>query len=198
MTMNFDFLKLFFDTFGSYILVPIVIFIIAKVFKAPTQKAFSSAVQVGVGLMGMSFITNAFGSELTPLVQQMVEVVGINLPVVDIGWQAIASVAYSTDIGMMYLGVGLILQLLLVIVRVTDIFMPSDLWNNYSIIVWGSVYYHISGNLLAAMLLMMFINLVILLLAEIMQKRWSTYYGYPGTAMTAPHHMGDVPLYLIL
>lgn len=196
--MNFDFLKLFFDTFGSYVLVPIVIFIIAKVFKAPTVKAFSSAVQVGVGLMGMSFITSAFGAELTPLVQQMVDVVGINLPVVDVGWQAIASVAYSTDVGMMYLGVGLVFQLLLVLVKVTDIFMPSDLWNNYSIIVWGSVYYHITGNLWATMLLMMFINLVILLLAEIMQKRWSTYYGYPGTAMTAPHHMGDVPLYLIL
>ena len=40
--------------------------------------------------------------------------------------------------------------------------------------------------------------MVILLIAEVVQKRWSTYYHYPGCAMTAPHHMGDAPIYLVL
>lgn len=194
----FEFLKLFFDTFGNYITVPIIIFIISKIFKAPTKKAFMSAVLIGVGLKGMSFITGAFGAVLSPLVQQIVDGSGLNLPGLDIGWQAVASVAYSTDIGMMFVGIGVIFQIFLFIVRWTDIFMPSDLWNNYSIIVWGSMLFQLNGNLTMALALMLFINLVVLLLAEIMQKRWSTYYGYPGTAMTAPHHMGDVPLYLAL
>lgn len=194
----FEFLKAFFDTFGNYITVPIIIFLISKIFKAPTKRAFMSAVYVGVGLKGMSFITSAFGGVLSPLITQIVDISGLNLPALDIGWQAVASVAYSTDIGMMFVGVGLIFQILLFLVRWTDIFMPSDLWNNYSIIVWGSVLFHIDGNLTLAFALMLFINLVTLLLAEIVQKRWSTYYNYPGTAMTAPHHMGDVPMYLAL
>ena len=37
-----------------------------------------------------------------------------------------------------------------------------------------------------------------LLIAESVQKRWSTYYNYPGCAMTAPHHNGDAPMYLVL
>lgn len=146
----------------------------------------------------MAFITSAFGAVLTPLVQQLVDNIGINLPALDVGWQAIASVAYSTDIGMLFLGLGLIFQIILFLVKWTDIFMPSDLWNNYSIIVWGSLYYQITGNMIIAFALMLFINLVVLLLAEIVQKRWSVYYGYPNCAMTAPHHMGDVPLYLAL
>lgn len=193
-----DTFKLIIDTFGNYITVPIIIFAICKVFKAPTKKALMSAVLIGVGLKGMAFITGAFGEVLTPLVQQLVDQVGINLPGLDVGWQAIASVAYSTDIGMMFLGLGLVFQILLFLLKWTDIFMPSDLWNNYSIIVWGSLYYQITGNMIMAFALMLFINLVTLLLAEVIQKRWSNYYGYPNCALTAPHHIGDVPLYLAL
>jgi galactitol PTS system EIIC component len=196
--MFFAALKSVFDTFGNYITVPIIIFIICKLFKAPTKKAFSSAVLIGVGLEGMSIITSAFGSLLSPLVKQIVTATGLNLPALDIGWQAVASVAYSTNIGMMFIGVGLIFQIVLWLIKWTDIFMPSDLWNNYSIIVWGSVLYTLTQNLLMAFVLMLFINMVTLLIAEVMQKRWSTYYHYPNCAMTAPHHNGDAPMYLVL
>ena len=137
--MFFSTLKSFFDTFGNYIMVPLIIFIICLLFKAPVKKAFASAVLVGVGLKGMAFITSAFGAVLSPLVQQIVDTSGLNLPALDIGWQAVASVAYSTDIGMMFIGIGLIFQIVLWLIKWTDIFMPSDLWNNYSIIVWGSM-----------------------------------------------------------
>lgn len=195
-----SFLKTFFDTFGNYITVPIIIFVIAKIFKAPTKKAFMSGVLAGVGLKGMAFITSAFGAVLSPLVQQIVDATGINLPALDVGWQAVASVAYSTDIGMMFIGIGLLFQVILYLIKWTDIFMPSDLWNNYSIFVWGSLFYTMQNknNILMAFALMLFINMVVLLIAEVMQKRWSTYYGYPDCAMTAPHHMGDAPMYLVL
>lgn len=194
----FDTLKLIFDTFANYITVPIIIFVICKIFRTPTKRAFQSAVLVGVGLMGMSFVTTAFGNVLTPLIQRMVEVSGIDKPGLDIGWQAVASVAYSTDIGMMFIGVGLLFQVAVWFLKITDIFMPSDLWNNYSISVWGSFLFLLCGNMPLAFALMFFVNLVTLLIAESVQKRWSTYYGYIGCAMTAPHHNGDAPMYLVL
>ena len=194
----FDTLKLIFDTFSNYITVPIIIFVICKIFRTPTKRAFQSAVLVGVGLMGMSFVTTAFGNVLTPLIQRMVDVSGIDKPGLDIGWQAVASVAYSTDLGMMFIGVGLLFQVAVWFLKITDIFMPSDLWNNYSISVWGSFLFLLCGNMPLAFGLMFFVNLVTLLIAESVQKRWSTYYGYPGCAMTAPHHNGDAPMYLVL
>ena len=196
--MFFETLKAFFDTFGKELMVPVMIFVICLIFRAPLKKAFSSAVLVGVGLKGMAFITSAFGNVLTPLVQRIVEESGLDLPALDIGWQAVASVAYSTQIGYIFIGVGLVFQILLWLVKWTDIFMPSDLWNNYSIVVWGSMYYQLRQNMVVAFLLMMFINMVTLTLAEVVQKRWSTYYKYPGCAMTAPHHVGDTPMYLVL
>lgn len=198
MDAFFQTLKEVFDTFGNYITVPIIIFVICKIFRTPTKRAFQSSVLVGVGLMGMSFITSAFGSVLTPLIQRMVDASGISKPALDIGWQAVAAVCYSTDLGMMFIGVGLLFQVIVWFLKITDIFMPSDLWNNYSISVWGSFLFLLCGNMPLAFALMLFVNLVTLLIAEVMQKRWSTYYNYPGCAMTAPHHMGDAPMYLVL
>ena len=74
----FETLKLIFDTFGKDLMVPVMIFIICKIFKTPTKKAFSSAVLVGVGLKGMTFITTEFGAILSPLVQQLVEATGLD------------------------------------------------------------------------------------------------------------------------
>ena len=37
----FDTLKLVFDTFGKDLMVPVMIFIICMIFKAPAKKAFS-------------------------------------------------------------------------------------------------------------------------------------------------------------
>lgn len=191
-------LKEIFDTFGNYITVPIIIYVICRIFKTPNKRAFQSAVLVGVGLMGMSFVTTAFGGVLTPLIQRMVEASGISKPALDIGWQAVAAVCYSTDLGMMFIGVGLVFQVVVWFLKITDIFMPSDLWNNYSISVWGSFLFLLCGNMPLAFGLMLFVNLVTLLIAESVQKRWSTYYNYPGCAMTAPHHNGDAPMYLVL
>ena len=198
MDAFFATLKAIFDAFGNYITVPIIIYIICRIFKTPRKRAFQSAVLVGVGLMGMSFVTTAFGGVLTPLITRMVEISGLEKPALDIGWQAVAAVCYSTNLGMTFIGVGLLFQIVLWLCKWTDIFMPSDLWNNYSISVWGSFLFLLCGNMPLAFALMFFINLVVLLIAESVQKRWSTYYNYPGCAMTAPHHNGDAPMYLVL
>jgi len=191
-------LKLIFDTFGSTVFVPVMLYIIALFMKVPSKKAFSSALMAGVGLTGFTIITNGYSAVMAPLVSKLVNSVGLNRPVMDMGWQSTATTAYSTEVGMLFIGVGLLFQLILFLVGWTDIFMPSDLWNNYSFIIWGSLLYVATGNMYLAFGLMLLQNLYVLLFAQVIQKRWSTYFGYPGCAMTAPHHMANVPIAIAL
>ena len=193
-----DVLKSVLDTFGSTVFVPVMLFIVAICLKTPVKKAFMSGLLAGVGLVGFNMITGSYSSFLSPVVEKMVNEANINLPAMDLGWQAAATVAYATDIGMIFIGVGLLLQFVLFLCKWTNVFMPSDLWNNYSFIVWGSLIYIATGNTWLAMGCMVLQNLYILLFAEVIQKRWSTYYGYPGCVMTAPHHIGHVPICIAL
>ena len=76
--------------------------------------------------------------------------------------------------------------------------MASDLWNNYSFMVWGSMIYMLTKNMLLAMACMIMQLLYILVFSEMVAKRWSNHYQYPNCCMTAPHHMEAVPFALVM
>ncbi|MCU6746108.1 PTS galactitol transporter subunit IIC [Faecalicatena acetigenes] len=187
-----------FDTFGASVSVPVIIFIIAMAMRAKPSKAFRSALLAGVALTGFSLMINAYMPNISGIVDKMVENTGVNLPVLDVGWQACALVAYSTEIGMAFLVVAIVIQLILFTVKWTNIFMPSDLWNTYSFMLWGSTLYVATKNAWLSMGLMILMNLYVLLFAEILAPCFSSYYNYPGCALTAPHHVEGVPFYVIV
>jgi PTS system galactitol-specific IIC component len=187
-TAFFEWLGLIFNTFGSAVFVPIMLFIIAMFLGTGLKKAFFSAI-----MAGFNWLINEYIPIIVPAVQNMVAATGIQLEIVDIGWQATAIVAYATKAGMVFLGVGLLFQIVLFLVRWTNIFQPGDLWNNYSYMVWGSIVYVATDDMLLALACMLVLNLYSLLFSEMLQKRWSTYYGYPNCTIIQIHHVGATP-----
>ena len=189
-----DVLSKVMDAFGAAIVVPVIIFFIALLMKVKPKKAFNAALNAGIGLTGFNMIIGAYTPIVTPAINRMVEETGVNLRILDTGWQATSVVAYSTQVGMIFLALGLALQAILFVIKFTDIFMPSDLWNNYSFMLWGSMLYISTKNLWLSIGLMVLSNLYCLVFTEIVAKRWSVYYGYPRCTMSAPHHICSVPL----
>lgn len=184
-----EMMKAVIDSFGAATIVPVIIFIIAKVFKVVTKKAFLSAIYAGVALQGFVLILNSFTPIITPVINRMVEGTGVNLPVFDVGWQATSLVAFSTSAGMIYLGLGIALQTILFLIKWTDVFQPSDLWNNYSYMVWGAMVIGVTGNFMLGIACMVLLNLYSLLISELVAKRWSTYYKYPNCTIIAMHNV---------
>ncbi|MBP2629666.1 MAG: system, fructose / mannitol family component [Firmicutes bacterium] len=184
-----EFMKSIIDSFGAAIIVPVIIFIIAKVFKVTTKKSFLSAIYAGVALQGFVLILNSFTPIITPVINQMVQSTGVRLPVFDVGWQATSLVAFSTSAGMIYLGLGIALQTILFLVKWTDVFQPSDLWNNYSYMVWGAMVIGVTGSFPLGIACMVLLNLYSLLISELVAKRWSTYYKYPNCTIIAMHNV---------
>jgi len=188
MTM-LETLQAIFSSFGAPVLVPVMIGIIAFALKVPAKKALMAALYAGIGLQGFMLVLNSFTPIISPVVKNMVEITGLNLPAFDVGWQATSIVAFSTHPGMLFLAVGLVLQTVLFLVKWTDVFQPSDLWNNYSYAIWGSMVYIVTDNMMLAMGCMILLNMYSLLNAEIMARRWSTYYGYPNATIIAMHNI---------
>ena len=184
-----EILKNVFDTFGAAIFVPVMLFIVAKALKVKTDKAFSGALYAGVGLTGFTLILNSYTPIISNVVQKMIDQTGIDLPVFDVGWQATSIVAYATDIGMIYIVIALVLQSALFLLKITDVFQPSDLWNNYSYMVWGSMVYLGTKNIFLGIGIMVLLNLYSLLVSDLLARRWSTYYNYPRSTIIAMHNI---------
>lgn len=195
--MFFTVLKNVLDTFGAYVFVPVILYVIARILKCTRKKAFTSALFAGIGLEGFSLIINSYMPIITPLVDSMVKGTGINLPVVDMGWQTTAIVAYSTKVGMIYLGLCIVLQVVLFLIKWTDVFQAADLWNNYSYMTWGSIIYVLTGSMALSIACMVMMTLYTLLCAEMMQKRWATYYHYPRCTVASLHTVGAAPFAIV-
>lgn len=182
------------DAFGAAIVVPFVLLILNLIMRVPLKKAIQSALHAGIGLTGFNLLIGAYTPIVTPVVQRMVATTGVNLNILDTGWQATSIVAYSTQAGMIFLGLGLLLQVVLFLLKITDVFFPSDLWNNYSYMLWGSMMYAVTRNMLLSIGLMVLINLYTMIFSEALSKRWSTYYGYPRATIVASHALGTFPV----
>lgn len=188
MASFFQTLSDVFSAFGAAVFVPVILFIIAKCMGVTGKKAFNTALLCAVGLTGFNLVINSYSAIIAPVVNQMVTNAGVNLPTLDTGWQSTSVIAYSTKVGLIFIGVAIILQLVLFFTKWTNVFMASDLWNNYSFMVWGSMLYALTDNMMLSMALMVVQLLYILLFSEACAKRWSTYYDYDNCCMTAPHH----------
>ena len=170
-----EFLKSMIDNMSAPIIVPIIIFIIALIFRVKPQKAFLSALEAAVSLQGISMMVSAFTPIITPLIQNMsdfmVNITGVELNVFDVGWQATSLVAFSTSAGMIYLGLGIVLQTVLFLIKWTKCFQPSDLWNNYSYMVWGAMVIFVTGSFPLGIACMVLCNLYSLLVADLLANR---------------------------
>ncbi|HHV82873.1 MAG TPA: PTS galactitol transporter subunit IIC [Tepidanaerobacter syntrophicus] len=185
----FDVLQSFINAFGAATIVPVVIIIVALFLKVPFKKALMAGLNAGVGLQGFTLVLNSFTPIISPVIEGMIKNTGINLPTFDVGWQAASIVGYSTQSGMIFLALGIALQTILFLIKWTDVFQPSDLWNNYSYCVWGSMVYAVTKNMFLALGLMVLLNMYSLLFADILAPRWSKYYGYPNCTIIAMHNI---------
>lgn len=187
-----------FSTFGPAIFVPIVIFIVALAAGVKTKPAISAALSAGVGLTGFNMVVGAFTPVISPVINQMVKDAGVNLRILDIGWQSTSIVGYSSQMGLLYFGIAIILQLFIFFVRWTDVFMVGDLWNNYTYMVWGSILYVITKNVWLSLGLMVTQTFYTALFSEMMEKRYSTYYNYPNCALVSPHNLEGLPFAILM
>ncbi|MCS4488001.1 PTS galactitol transporter subunit IIC [Streptococcus sciuri] len=188
----------FFDVFGASTVVPAMIFIVSLFLKVNPKKAFFSALRAGVGLTGFGWVISSFAPLVTKYIQQMVETTGLNLPIVDIGWQAGSLTAFSSEIGLSFFVFGLLIELGLFLVGITRVFVPSNLWNNFGYMVWGTMAYATTGNFALSFAFMVFVLLYSLVMSEVLADRWADYYGVKNATINSIHNIETLIPALIL
>ena len=191
-------LQKFFDVFGATIVVPVMIFIVSLFLKVSPKRAFFSALRAGVGLTGFGWVISAFTPLVTKYIQQMVDTAGLNLPIVDIGWQTGSLTAFSSSIGLSFFVFGLLIELLLFLFGITRVFVPSNLWNNFGYMIWGTMAYAATGNFILSFAFMVFVLLYSLIMSEVVAERWSEYYRVKNATINSIHNIETLIPALVL
>lgn len=74
----------------------------AIILKVKFSQALQSALYAGVGLTGFGWVIASFTPVVTKLIRQMVSNLGLDLKVVDLGWQAGSLTAFSSKVGLLF------------------------------------------------------------------------------------------------
>lgn len=178
-----DLLQRFVDL-GSIVVLPILILVFGIVLGTKPSKAFTSALMVGVGFVGLNLVIDLLGGSLGPAAQQMVERFGLNLTTIDVGWPAAAAISYGTVLGSLAIPIGVGLNILLIVLGLTKT-LNVDIWNIWHAAFISSLVYALTGNFAMGIFATVVYLMMILLFGDILGPVINKFYGFPN--ITFPH-----------
>ena len=131
-------LKAFFDTFGSTILLPIIIIILALILGAKFGRAFRAGITVGIAFIGINLVTGLMGTVLSNVGQALTTNLGIQRDIFDVGWPAAASIAFGTNVGLAVIPIALLVNIVFLLLKLTKT-LNVDVWNFWHFAFLGSL-----------------------------------------------------------
>lgn len=177
-------LKAFFDTFGSTILLPVIIIILALVLGAKFGRAFRAGITVGIAFIGIGLVTGLMGNVLTNVGQALTTNLGIQRDIFDVGWPAAASIAFGTKVGMAVIPIALIVNIIFLVLKITKT-LNVDVWNYWHFAFLGSLVSIATKNVVFGMLAAAIAAALALFVADWTAKAVQSFYNVPGISI--PH-----------
>lgn len=186
----FDFLT----GLGSPVMLPIIIFILGLILGQKISRAFTSALTVGVGFIGLGLVITLLFDALGPATAALVEATGIQLNALDVGWGVAAAIAFGTVVGSLVFIVALGVNLLMLVFNWTKT-LNVDMWNYWHYAFTGSMVYLVTGeNLLLGLIAAAIHAVISLLIADWTAKDVQDFFKIPGVSIPQGWAITSVPI----
>lgn len=180
----------FFDAFqaligaGALVMLPIIITVLGLIFGLNFGKAFKAGITIDIGFAGINLVTQLMKDQLGPAAQAMVENFGVQLDVLDVGWSALASVAWASPIVPLIVIEVIAINIIMLAMRMTNT-LDVDIWNYHSMLTCGGLVFFVTGNIALALIASGLMAIIAFKLADWSQPLVSKFFGIPNVSL--PH-----------
>ncbi|GKX55207.1 PTS system EIIC permease component [Leminorella grimontii] len=182
---------------GGTIFVPIVMIVIGLIFRIPLLQAIKAGVTVGIGFVGMGLVIVMAIDSLSPPIKVMIERFGLTLHVLDVGAGPASGVGYATAIGAMIIPVIFLLNVAMLVTRLTKT-MNVDIYNYWHFAITGSIVQLMTGSLIYGVLGAICHAALSLKMADLTAKRVQSIVGLDGISIPQGYGSSSVPLFILL
>lgn len=163
---------------GSTVIVPIVLIIMALIFRVPWQKAVRGGVTTGVGLAGLFLVVDLIIAALQPAVEALATRLGVAKSLVDVNW-ADAGIAWGWP-GVAGLVVAIILvNLIMVVLRMTKTIW-TDVWSYWHGSALAGFVWAMTGSVLLGVVAGVIYLVIGSLLSDRTAKMYQEFNDMPG------------------
>ena len=180
---------------GSYVFVPILMCIIGLIFGLKPSKAIKAGVTVGIGLIGVSIVSTLTADSLSPVINEMVRVLDLNLTAIDVGGSPAAAVGFGSLLGAALIIVILITNIVLVALKLTKT-VNVDIYNFWYFAITAGFVQLLTGSYWLAILAGVTHAILGLKVADVMAHRTQEIID----AISIPHGFAaaSAPLFMLL
>lgn len=168
--------------FGATVMLPLVIFVLALVFRIKPAKAFRSALVVGIGFVGVFAFFSLMGEQIGPAAQAIVERTGLSLPAVDLGWAPLSAITWGSPIAPFAIVLTLLINLVMLAAKWTKT-IDIDIWNYWHFAFAGCLVYVATGNFALGLLGSAIAAVIIIKIADWCAPLVQKYCNLPGISL---------------
>ena len=174
---------------GSSVVLPIIIFTLALVFRVKVKDAIVSGMTVGIGMIGIGLVTGLLGNSVGPAAQAMVERMGLNLTVIDAGWPAVSAATWAQPIAAVMIPVILVVNLIMLAFNWTKT-LNIDIWNYWHMSAAAATGYVVTGNFFFGILCGIIYTVIVQIVADKTAPAIQEYYGLEGISISTGSAQG--------
>ena len=177
---------------GSYVFVPILMCIIGLIFGLKPSKAIKAGVTVGIGLIGVSIVSTLTADSLSPVINEMVRVLDLNLTAIDVGGSPAAAVGFGSLLGAALIIVILITNIVLVALKLTKT-VNVDIYNFWYFAITAGFVQLLTGSYWLAILAG-----VTHAILDVMAHRTQEIIGIDAISIPHGFAAASAPLFMLL
>lgn len=139
------FLAVFFS-FKAYVMLPLIMLVIALAVGLPLKRALKGTVALAAGFAGVFIAFNFFVANISPAVQQLSVVRGLDFPVLDVGWPPLAAITWASPLAAISIPLILLANLVMLASGWTRT-INIDIWNYWHFALVGALVLAASGSM---------------------------------------------------
>lgn len=173
---------MYFLGFKSYVMLPVIIFILALLFRIKLKTAITSAFTIGIGFIGIFIVFDYFVAIITPVIQALILKTGLNLNVLDAGWPPLAAITWSFSFAPLFILLIMVVNLILLLTKLTKT-VNIDLWNYWHFIFTGALVYSATQNIVLSALSTTIISIITLKMADLSAPMVKEFSGMEGISI---------------
>ncbi len=136
---------------GPTVMLPLVICLFGIVLGLKPGKAFSTAIKIGIGFVGIGLVVGLLRNSLGPAAAAMTENFNLSLEVVDIGWPGSSPMTWASSIALTAIPVAVAVNLIMLFTKTTRV-VNVDIWNIWHMTFTGAIAYIATGNYIIGLL----------------------------------------------
>ncbi|WP_101842910.1 galactitol-specific PTS transporter subunit IIC [Halobacillus sp. Marseille-P3879] len=177
---------------GATVILPVAIFLLGLLFGQKPGKAFRSGLTIGVAFVGIFLVVDLLVNNLGPAAQGMVDRLGVELNVIDVGWPATSSIAWASVVAAFIIPLGLVVNVVMLLTKTTKT-MNVDIWNFWHYTFMAAMVYAISGSIVQGLIAAVLFQIVCLKVADWTAPMVSEFYELPGVSIATGSTISYAP-----